>query len=232
MASPVCVITGVGPGNGAAFCRKFATEGFRIAMLARSEERLRELEAIPGCKGYTADVGNAGAVQRAFAQIHSDLGPVNVLVHNAGSGAFTPFTDTTPDAFEHAWRTNALALLLCGQQVVPEMLAAGSGTIIVIGATASIKGGANFAAFAPAKAAQRSLAQSMARSLGPPGIHVALVIIDGVIDIPNTRTMMPDQPDEFFLHPAHIADNVYHLVCQEPSAWTFELDLRPFGEKW
>ena len=232
MASPVCVITGVGPGNGAAFCRKSATEGFRIAMLARSEERLRELEAIPGCKGYIADVGNAGAVQRAFAQIHSDLGPVNVLVHNAGSGAFTPFTDTTPDAFEHAWRTNALALLLCGQQVVPEMLAAGSGTIIVIGATASIKGGANFAAFAPAKAAQRSLAQSMARSLGPRGIHVALVIIDGVIDIPNTRTMMPDQPDEFFLNPAHIADNVYHLVRQEPSAWTFELDLRPFGEKW
>jgi NAD(P)-dependent dehydrogenase (short-subunit alcohol dehydrogenase family) len=104
--------------------------------------------------------------------------------------------------------------------------------VIVIGATASVRGGAGFAGFAPAKAAQRILAQSMARSLGPQGIHVAYVVIDGVVDIPRTRQALPDKPDTFFLKPDRIADTVFHLVQQDPSAWTFELDLRPFGERF
>jgi NAD(P)-dependent dehydrogenase (short-subunit alcohol dehydrogenase family) len=112
------------------------------------------------------------------------------------------------------------------------MLAGGRGTIIVTGATASLRGGANFAAFASGKAAQRSLAQSMARSLGPKGIHVAYVVVDGVIDIPRTRALMPDRPDEKFLRPEDIASSVFHLVQQRRSAWTFELDLRPFTEQW
>ena len=233
MSSSVCVITGVGPGNGAAFSRRFAAQGYRVAMLARSADRLGEIEAsTDGSKAYAVDVGDAGAVREVFTSIRAELGPVDVLVHNAGSGAFGAFMDTTPELFEQTWRTNVLGLLLCGQEAVPDMQTAGAGAIVVIGATASIKGGANFAAFASAKSAQRSLAQSMARSLAPQGIHVAYVVIDGVIDIPTTRVMMPDRPDEFFLQPDHIADSVVHLVKQHRSAWTFELDLRPFGEKW
>ena len=229
----VCVVTGVGPGHGASFSRRFAAAGYRVAMLARSEERLRELEAkIPGAKGYATDVGDAHAVGKTFARVRADLGPVDVLVHNAGSGSFGSFLDTKPDSFEQAWRINALGLLLCGQEAVKDMLNAGRGAVIVIGATASLRGGAGTAAFAPAKAAQRSLAQSMARSLGPQGIHVGYVVVDGVIDMPRTRQLLRDRPDDFFLKPDEIADTVYHLVEQDRSAWTFELDLRPYGEKF
>lgn len=233
MASPVCVITGVGPGNGASLSRRFSAAGYRVAMLARSAERLRALEAaIAGSRGYAVDVADAASVQAGFARIAAELGPVEVLVHNAGSGMFADFESTSVEMLELAWRVNTLGLFLCGEAVVPGMIGRGVGAIIVIGATASLRGGANFAAFASAKAAQRSLAQSMARSLGPKGIHVGLVIVDGVIDIPNTRAMFSDRPDEFFLKPDAIAATVFHLVQQARSAWTFELDVRPHKEKW
>ena len=231
MSGSVCVITGVGPGNGAAFSRRFAAAGYRVAMLARSPELLRALEhELPNARGYVVDVADASSVHEGFARIRRELGAVQVLIHNAGSGTFGDFLHTTPESFESAWRVNALGLLLCGQEAAQDM--SGGGAIIVIGATASLRGGANFAAFAPAKAAQRALAQSMARSLGPQGIHVAVVIVDGVIDIPRTRAMLPDRPAEAFLAPDHIAHTVLHLVEQDRSAWTFELDLRPFGERW
>ena len=233
MGKPVCVVTGVGPGNGAAFTRRFLDEGYAVAMLARSQETLARLEGeLPGARGFVADVGDPGQVRASFERIRSELGPVAVLVHNAGSGAFSSFLDTEPAQLEAAWRTNALGLLLCGREAAADMQKAGGGAIVVIGATASLRGGAATAAFASAKAAQRSLAQSMARSLGPEGIHVSYVIVDGVIDIPRTRAMLPDRPDEFFLEPDRIADTVFHLATQDRSAWTFELDLRPFGEKW
>ncbi len=233
MTSPVCAITGVGPGNGASFSRRFSEAGYRVAMLARSGDRMQELEgAIPNSKGYVVDVADPDSVTQGFARIRGELGPVAVLIHNAGSGMFGDFQATTTEMLEHAWRVNTLGLFLCGQAVLPDMLATGAGSIIVTGATASVRGGANFAGFAAAKAAQRSLAQSMARSLGPHGIHVALVIVDGVIDIPNTRAMLPDRPDDFFLKPDAIAATVLHLVQQDRSAWTFELDVRPYKEKW
>jgi NAD(P)-dependent dehydrogenase (short-subunit alcohol dehydrogenase family) len=233
MASGVCVVTGVGPGNGAALSRRFASAGYRVAMIARSEERLKEFEAqIQGTTGYPADVSDPGAVSEVFARIRRELGPVNVLLHNAGSGVFGDFMQTAPEAFELSWRINALGLLLCGKEAARDMLELGRGAIVVTGATASLRGGANFAAFAPAKAAQRSLAESMARSLGPRGIHVAYVIIDGVIDIPITRQFLPDRPDEFFLKPDAIAETMQRIVEQDRSAWSFEVDLRPFCEKW
>ncbi|GIW41903.1 MAG: short-chain dehydrogenase [Candidatus Binatia bacterium] len=233
MAQPVCVVTGVGPGNGLSISRKFAAEGYRVAMLARSAPKLAEYEtSVPGSRGYPTDVGKTEDVRRTFANIRRDLGPVDVLVHNAGSGVFSDFLSTTPEEFEAAWRVNALGLLLCGQEAARDMLSRDGGSVVVIGATASWRGGANFAAFAAAKAAQRSLAQSMARSLGPKGIHVSYVVVDGVIDTPATRAFFPDRPDEFFLDPDEIAANVLHLVRQRKRAWTFELDLRPFAEKW
>ena len=118
------------------------------------------------------------------------------------------------------------------REVIPAMKAAGSGTIIFIGATASLRGGPKAAAFAPAKAAQRSLAESMARALGPAGIHVALIVVDAVVDLPRTRKAMADKPDSFFLEPEEMAASALWLAQQPRSAWTFEIEVRPFGEKW
>lgn len=233
MTAPVCVVTGVGPGNGAAFSRRFAGEGYRVAMLARSADALKKLEQeIDGARAFACDVTDAGAVGETFARLRADLGPVRVLVHNAGSGVFGGFLEADAAQLEQAWRVNTLGLFLCGQEAAADMLEAGRGAIIVSGATAALRGGAGFASFASAKAAQRSLAQSMARQLGPRGIHVAYVVIDGVIDVPRTRQIFGDRPDDFFLKPDAIADTVFHLARQDPSAWSFEVDVRPFGEKW
>lgn len=233
MTKPVCVITGVGPGNGAALARKMSNGGYTVAMLARSSERLNELEAaVPESKGYATDVGQVDSVRETFRRVRADLGPIDTLIHNAGSGVFGAFLSVSAEQMEESWRTNTLGLFACGQEATSDMLNTGRGNVMVIGATAALRGGANFTAFASAKAAQRSLTQSMARTLGPQGIHVAYFVIDGVIDIPNTRAMMPDQPDSFFLSPADIADSVWNVMQQNRSAWTFELDLRPFGERW
>lgn len=230
---PVCVVTGVGPGTGLAVVRRFAAGGHTVAMMARSAEALAGFaRETPGTHAIPADVGDAASVAAAFARVRSELGAPSVLVHNAGNAVFGSVLDVTEAAFEAAWRVNAHGLFLAARAVLPDMLAAGRGTIVVTGATAACRGGAAFAAFASAKAAQRVLAESMARSLGPRGIHVAYVVIDGVIDMPTTRAFFKDRPDEFFLRPDAIADTYFHLAGQDRSAWTFEADLRPFGEKW
>ncbi len=229
----VCVVAGVGPGTGAALSRRFAAGGYRVAMLARDSERLARLEGeIAGSRAYPVDVTDAGAVQDVVTRIGSELGPPVVLVHNAVSGHFGEFLDIAPAVLEQTFRTNVLSLLMLGQAVVPGMLVGGGGAIVVTGNTSAWRGTANFAGFAPSKAAQRILAQSMARSLGPRGIHVAYVVIDAVIDVPWTRQAFAAKPDEFFAQPSSIADTVYQVAHQERSAWSFEVDLRPFGEKW
>jgi len=230
---PVCVVTGVGPGTGLAVVRRFVAGGYAVAMMARSAEALGTFaRETPGTHPIPADVGSPASVEAAFARVRSELGAPSVLVHNAGNAVFGSVLDVTEANFEAAWRVNAHGLFLTARAVLPDMLAAGRGAIIVTGATASWRGGAAFAAFASAKAAQRVLAESMARSLGPRGIHVAYVVIDGVIDMPTTRAFFADKPDEFFLRPEAIADTYFYLAGQDRSAWTFEADLRPFGEKW
>jgi NAD(P)-dependent dehydrogenase (short-subunit alcohol dehydrogenase family) len=229
----VCVVAGVGPGNGAAFARRFAAEGWRVAMLARSADRLRELEKeIEGAEGFAVDLRDEAAVRETFARIRSELGPVDVLIHNAVAAARGEFSEVEPAAFENALRTNTVSLLICSQCVAPDMIARGAGAIVATGNTSARRGRARFAGFAPSKAAQRVLTESIARSLGPKGVHVAYVLIDAVIDLPWTRAMLPDRPDDFFARPDAIADTVWHLVHQDRSAWTFELDLRPYAEKW
>lgn len=230
--TPLAVVVGVGPGNGAAFVRRFAAEGYRVAMLARSPAVMDELAAATGAHAYLCDVSDPAAVTETFARITADLGPADVLVYNAGSGVWGNAEEISLDAFEAAWRTNTLGALVAARAVVPAMRARGHGAIVVIGATASLRGGARFTAFASAKAAQRSLAQSLARQLWPEGIHVSLVIIDGVIDEAATRKRMADKPDDFFLKPADIAETVLMLVRQPRSAWSFEVEARPFGERW
>ncbi len=233
MPQPVCAIVGIGPGNGEAFARKFANEGYQLALCSRTEARIEALaKATPGAKAFVYDAADAHAAVPVFERIQNELGPVDVLVYNAGSGSFISIDDTSVEQGRDSWEVNTLGLFCATQAVLPQMRLRGSGNIVVIGATASVRGGAKAAPFAAAKAAQRSLAQSMARHLGPEGIHVSYVIVDGVIDIPSTRRAMPDFKDDFFLAPDAIADGVYALTQQHASAWSFEIDMRPFGEKW
>ncbi|MDX2289713.1 MAG: SDR family NAD(P)-dependent oxidoreductase [Hyphomicrobiaceae bacterium] len=232
-SQPVCVVVGVGPGNGAAFVRRFAEEGYRVAMIARSSGVMDALAAeLPVARPYICDIGDAVSVESTFARITSDMGPVDALVYNAGKGVWGAADEVSLEDFETAWRTNVLGAFVAARCVIPDMRQRGSGQILLIGATASLRGGAKTAAFASAKAAQRSLAQSLARQLWPSGIHVALVIVDGIVDEPLMRSKLADRPDEFFVKPEDIADTLMQLVWQRRSAWSFEVEARPFGETW
>lgn len=233
MNKPVCVVVGVGPGNGAAIAHRFAASGYVVALLARSTTITNVLAGeLHGAVAYACDVTSDVDIAATFARVDADLGPVETLVYNAGSGIWGDIENITAADFEMAWRVNALGALLTAQQVIPAMKRSAKGNIIVIGATASRRGGVHSAAFAPAKAAQRSLAESMARSLWPAGIHVAMVIIDGMIDLPRTRQAMPDKPESFFVQPDAVAATVYWLSQQPSSAWAFEVEARPFAESW
>ena len=232
-SKPVCAVVGVGPGNGAAFVRRFANEGYRVAMIARSPDIMAKLQAeIPTARTYQYDVGIESDAATCFASIERDIGPVDTLIYNAGKGVWGTAEEVAPDAFEVAWRTNTFGAYLTTRAVLPSMRARGCGNIILIGATASRRGGARAAAFASAKAAQRSLAESLARSCGPAGIHVALIIVDGIVDEPFMRQRFKDKPDEFFVKPDDIADTAVMLTRQKRSAWSFEVEARPFGESW
>ncbi len=233
MSARVCVVVGAGPGNGASIARTFAREGYSVAICARDDARLANIAGdIPGVSAYRYDVQDVSRADQVFAEIERDMGPVDTLVYNAGSGQFGNIDDVSIDALQGAWEVNTRGLFAATKSVLPQMRSRGRGSIIVIGATASVKASANFLPFASAKSAQRAMAQSMAKHLGPEKIHVAYVIIDGVIDMERTREWLPDKPDEFFLQPDRIAEAVYFLSQQPPQAWTFELDLRPFGEEW
>lgn len=229
----VCVVVGVGPGNGAAFARQFSTMGYQVALLARSIEFTLELtKEIVDSKAYICDVANEASVNITFEAIRNEMGEVDTLIFNPGAGVWKSVEEISIDEFEQSWRVNALGALLASKQVIPAMKANKRGNIIFIGATASRRGGAKTAAFAPAKAAQRSLAESMARHLGPTGIHVATVIVDGVVDTTPTRKMMPNKPEAFFIRPVDLAKIVFNLSQQKPSTWSSEIEVRPFGESW
>jgi NAD(P)-dependent dehydrogenase (short-subunit alcohol dehydrogenase family) len=233
MRKPVCVVVGVGPGNGAALARRFHAEGYAVALLARSTELTSELaKELAGARAFACDVADEAAVDRTFSTIAAEMGPVEVLLYNAGSGVWGTIEEVSAKDFEQAWRVNTLGAFLASKCVVGPMKKAGRGSIVFIGATASRRGNVKTAAFAPAKAAQRSLAESMARTLWPAGIHVAIVILDGVVDLARTRKMMPDKPDGFFLKPEELAESVYLLTRQKRSVWSFEVEARPFGESW
>lgn len=233
MGERVCVVTGVGPGTGTALARRFAADGYRVALLARNAERLERLAAeLPGTAAFPVDVGDLDALRTTLQRVRERLGHPEVLLHNAVAGGFGSFESVDPEALERRFRVNVTSLLVLAQELAPAMVEAGRGAIAITGNTSAWRGKAAFAGFAPTKAAQRILAESLARSLGPQGVHVSYVVIDAVIDVPWTRQAWADRPDDFFIQPAGIADAVHHVVHQERSAWTFELDLRPFGESW
>jgi NAD(P)-dependent dehydrogenase (short-subunit alcohol dehydrogenase family) len=230
MPKPVCVVVGIGPKNGAAFARTFARAGYRLALVSRRTELSRELaHELGDASSHACDVADPAAVARTFTQIAAEHGAPDVLVYNAGSGVWKTAEELTPAEFEQSFRVNALGLLAAAQQVLPAMRARGRGAIVVVGATASLRGKPKTAAFAAAKAAQRSLAQSLARQHAPEGIHVSLLIIDGGI---GDAGVPADQAHAKRLRPEDIAAEALHLVQQDRSAWTFELDLRPQDEAW
>ncbi|MFO1081140.1 MAG: SDR family NAD(P)-dependent oxidoreductase [Reyranellaceae bacterium] len=233
MAEPVCVVSGVGPGTGTALVRRFAAEGYRVAMLARSAERLSGLAGqLPSTRAYRCDVSDEAQVDATLQQVHRDLGAPSVLIHNAVGGAWGTFMEIEPAVLERNFQVNTMGLLHLARRVAPAMVAAGRGAIIVTGNTSAQRGRANFAGFAPTKAAQRILAEAMARDLGPKGVHVAYLVIDAVIDVPWARERLKDKPDDFFVAPAAIADEVWHVANQPRSAWSFNVEVRPFGETW
>lgn len=233
MTAPLALVTGVGPGTGAAIVRRLAAGGYRVAMLARSAERLAELEAeLPGARAWPCDVADEAALASTLDAVEAAMGSPEVVVHNAVGGAFGTFADIEPAVLQANFQVNVMALLHLARRLAPAMVERGRGTVVVTGNTSALRGRANFAGFAPTKAAQRILAESLARDLGPKGVHVAYVVIDAVIDVPWTRARMPDKPDDFFIKPAAIADEVFHLIGQDRSAWSFNVEVRPFAEAW
>jgi len=226
---PLALVTGVGPGTGASVARRFAEGGYRVAMLARNAERLAALEKeIPDSIAITCDVTDAAALQQVIAKV----GAPKVVVHNAVGGAFGTFLQVEPEVLQRNFETNTMALFHLARLTAPAMVAAGEGAIIVTGNTSAQRGKASFAGFAPTKAAQRILAESLARDLGPKGVHVAYLIIDAAIDVPWQRQLQPTKPDDFFISPKSIAAEVYHLAHQPKDSWSFLAEVRPFHEIW
>jgi NAD(P)-dependent dehydrogenase (short-subunit alcohol dehydrogenase family) len=233
---PVAVIIGVGPGLGTALARRFAAE-YTVAVVARNADYLAKVAgeiAATGGRAHpvAANTADESAIVTAFETVRRDLGDPEVLIYNAAMRPFGRLMETKPSTFENTWRVNTFGAFLCSQQVVPAMVAAGCGTIIFTGATAGIKPFPTSAAFGPAKFAMRGLAQVMARDLQPQGIHVAYVNVDGAIDMPFIRQRFPDLKEEDMLKPTAIADAYWFLAHQDRSAWTHELDVRPFKEKF
>ena len=226
----VALVSGAGAGLGAALCGKLLEAGYAVAGMARSESFAGPaLPASSGFRYYACDIANAGAVGRTIAQIRDAQGEISVFIHNAGQLLIKPFHETSPEEFEGIWRVNCLGAMIGARAVVPGMLKAGSGAILLTGATASIRGGAPFSAFASSKFALRGLAQSLARAYGKEGIHVAHIVIDGMIWGAQARDRF-GAARETCLDPEAIADAYIGLIGQDRSCWSQEIDLRPSAE--
>jgi NAD(P)-dependent dehydrogenase (short-subunit alcohol dehydrogenase family) len=233
---PVAVVVGVGPGLGAALAHRFARE-YRVALVARSEDYLNKLAGEISAEGgeavaVPANMASAEEIARAFEKIRRELDAPEALLYNASMRPFGRLMETKPSTFENTWRVSTFGAFLCAQEVVPKMLERGRGVILFTGATAGVKPFPTSAAFGPAKFALRGLAQVMARDLQPQGIHVAYINVDGAIDTPFIRQRFTSIKDEDMLKPSAIAEAYWHLAHQDRSAWTHEIDVRPFKEKF
>jgi NAD(P)-dependent dehydrogenase (short-subunit alcohol dehydrogenase family) len=237
----VCLVVGAGDALGGAVARRFAREGFHACVTRRRAEPLEplvaQIRAEGGrARGFGSDARDEDAVVELFETIESEVGPLEVVVFNVGGNIRFDVVDTTLRKYRKCWEMGGLAGFLVGREAARRMLARERGTILFTGATASLRGGAGFAAFAGAKHALRALAQSLARELGPRGIHVAHVVVDGPIDTAFVREQFPElvaeRPGDGILGPDDMAESYWMLHRQGRSAWTFELDLRPWVEPW
>ena len=239
--SPVALIVGAGDATGGAIARRFAREGYAACVTRREKEKLADLVATIEAAGgrahaFGSDARKEDETEALFDEIERDIGEIEVAVFNIGANVRFPVVETTARVYTKVWEMGAFAGFLMGRAAAKRMTPRGRGTILFTGATASLRGSAGFAAFAGAKFALRALAQSMARELGPKGIHVAHVVIDGAIDTAFIRDNFPDmyakKAEDGILSPDHIADMYWMLHRQPRDAWTHELDLRPWIEKW
>lgn len=241
MPDQACIVLGAGVATGGAVAKRFAQAGFVACMARRQGDKLApqvaEIEAAGGqARAYSCDATQEAEVIALVERVEAEVGPIAVAVYNAAVGAAHPIAEFPAEAYERVWRINTFGAFLFGREVAKRMLAHGEGTIIFTGATSALRGKAHMAAFAGSKHALRALAQSMARELQPQNIHVAHVIIDGPIDTPLIRKRMPqvfeERPEDGVLLPDDIAEAYYQLHRQGRSAWTQELDLRPWKEPW
>ena len=237
----VCCVIGAGDATGSAVARRFAKEGYTVCVARRTATALKPLVdqiTVEGGKAvaFGLDARREDQVVNFFHHIEAEVGPVEVLVFNVGGNVRFPILETTSQKYFKVWEMCAMAGFLAGREAARVMLPRGRGTLLFTGATASLRGASGFAAFAGGKAALRSLAQSMARELGPKGLHVAHVVIDGLIDTAFAREHFVQRVKEVgpdgILNPDHIADTYWWLHQQARDAWTFELDLRPSAEGW
>ena len=230
---PLAIITGVGPGTGSAMARRFHDGGYKVAMLARTAERLADLESeLPNAFAVPCDVADPVALAAALEGIEQRAGAPKVVIHNAVGGAFGNFLDIEPEVLQRNFQINVMALLHLARWAAPRMEAAGGGALLVTGNTSAFRGKAAFAGFAPTKAAQRILTEAIAREMGPRGVHASFMMIDAVIDVHWARARFQDKPDDFFIKPSDIAEEVWHVTHQPRSAWSFLTELRPFREPW
>jgi NADP-dependent 3-hydroxy acid dehydrogenase YdfG len=237
--SKVVAVLGVGPGIGHAVALRFARENFAVALMARSPEKLeavaseiKQLNNAASTLTIATDARDPDSIKLAFETIHKQLGPVNVLVYNAGAFKYGSVLDIKPDEFTDLWKSNCLGAFSAAQQVLPSMVERSSGTILLTGATASLRGGANFSGLAVGKFGLRALAQSLAREFGPKGIHVAHIIIDGQVDLERLMKACPERTHDSFLSSDGIAEEYWNLYKQNKTTWTLEMDLRPYVEKF
>jgi len=228
----VAIVAGVGPGLGAALVRKLVGEGCRVGMFARSPEFIGKLAAELGSHALAVltDVSDAKQVSVGFDKARRQFGPVEILIAHASGSLGEGLMKTTPDQFEGSWRIGVLGAFLCAREAAPDMIKRGKGTIIFTGATSSVRGRGGAVAFSAAKFAVRGLAQSLAVELWPKGVHVAHVVIDGIIDTPKVRKTYKLSANEPLLKPDAIADSYWDLIQQDRSAWSLEIDLRPNKE--
>ena len=245
MSQPVCLITGVGDGTGTALVRRFAQSNYQVAMLARDRDRLLKLESeLPNTKAYVGDVGDLPALLATIKAVRLEMGNPSVLIHNAVRATFGNFLEADPEDLERNFRVNTTSLLYLVRELAPAMIAKEQGAIVVTGNTAAWRGIPSYALFAPTKAAQRILAQSLARDFGAKGVHVAYITIDAAIATPWSRNKPVrglktepldknlNQSSDEFCQPVDIAEEVFHVVHQARSAWSFDVEIRPFSEKW
>lgn len=231
------VIAGVGPGLGESIAWKFGNEGCSLGLFARSAGYLTSLtddlsDAGIDAVGVPTDIGDPEQVSAGFEQVRSELGPVDVLVNHASSAPWKGLLDISHTEFADSVRVGVQSALYCSQEAVEDMIDHDGGTVIFSGATTAIRGRGGAIGFSANKFAARGMAESMARELGPEGIHVAHVIIDGQILTPAVREGYPNRDEESFLDPDAIAKSYWHLVDQDKSSWTLELDLRPHVEEF
>ena len=244
MSNPVCLVVGAGDYIGAAIARRFAAGGYTICLGRRNGDKSAGLakeitEAGGEAYAYTLDAREETQIEERFAAIESDIGPMEVVISNPGGNVNFPIRDTTHRVFYKVWLMACLTGFLTGREAAKYMVPRGKGSIFFTGATASLRGGNGFAAFASAKFALRGLAQSMARELGPEGIHVAHLIIDAGVDTAFVKERYRDRgidpdglPPHTLMNPESVGEAYWTLHNQTPDAWSHEIDLRPFREKW